>query len=139
MIERSNSPWALNRRPIPVGDLAGVDLNLDRFGGVFVRNSGSDSATVSRVAASTSAVTLAAVSGPTYASLGARTGVSIYNDSAADLYVKLGTGASTTDFTVKIPPDGLYETPYGLFGTTITGVWTSAVGAAQVTIFERDF
>lgn len=138
MIERSNSPWALVRRPIPVGDQAGTGINLDRFGGVYMRPQGSDSASVSRVPASVTTVTLATNAGPTYVTLGARTGVSVYNDSTADLYLKLGTGASTTDFTVKIPAGGLYETPYGLFGVTITGVWSSATGAAQVTIFERD-
>ena len=85
-------------------------------------------ATVSSVAASVSAVTLIA-NQPNGVS--ART---IHNDSTATLYVKFGTAASTTDYTVKIPPDGYFEVPGpGPYGGIITGIWTSAVGNARCT------
>ena len=61
-----------------------------------------------------------------------RKGLLIYNDSSAYQYVKLGVGASTTDFTVRLTPRMFYE---------VQPVWTgqvdvissSAVGAIQVT------
>ena len=61
-----------------------------------------------------------------------RAGASIYNDSTASLYVKLGSGASTTSFTVKLNKDDYYEIPYGYTGI-VHGYWSSASGAARVT------
>lgn len=52
---------------------------------------------------SAGATTIAAVNA-------ARVGLFIYADGDA-LYVKLGTGATTTDFTVKIDPGGYWECP----------------------------
>jgi hypothetical protein len=84
--------------------------------------------TVASVSASTSAVTLLALN-PNNVS--ART---VYNDSTADLYLKFGTGASTTSFTVKLPASSYYEVPGpGPYGGEITGMWSAANGAARVT------
>lgn len=84
--------------------------------------------TVTSVAASTSAVTLLAHQ---------PNGVSarlVYNDSSAALYLKFGSAASTSDFTVKIPADSLFEVPgTGPYGGVVTGVWASATGNARVT------
>lgn len=84
--------------------------------------------TVASVSASASTVTLFA-SQPN--------GVSarmLHNDSTATLYLKFGSAASTTDFTVKVPADGYYEVPGpGPYGGIITGVWSSATGAARCT------
>lgn len=58
----------------------------------------------------------------------------VYNDSSADLYLKYGTGASTTVFLVKIGPGGLYEFPNDpIYAGPVTGVWSSATGAAMCT------
>jgi hypothetical protein len=72
-----------------------------------------------------------------------RIGLSIYNDSTADLYVKLGAGASTSSFTVIVPAAGFYEVsvgdvdddgePTGCYSGIITGVWASVNGYALVT------
>lgn len=59
-----------------------------------------------------------------------RLGATIYNDSAADLYVKLGATASTTSFTVKVFQDGLFVIPFGYTGV-IDCIWSSASGAAR--------
>lgn len=84
--------------------------------------------TTATVAASTSAVTLIA-----HQPNGVSTRT-IYNDSSADLYVKFGTAASPTDFTVKIPAGGYYEVPgTGPYGGIITGIWSAAVGNARCT------
>jgi hypothetical protein len=62
-----------------------------------------------------------------------RLGATIYNDSTATLYVKLGTTATTTDFTVILAPGGYYEVPFGYTGR-IDGIWASdQSGAARIT------
>jgi len=61
-----------------------------------------------------------------------RLGAMIYNDSTATLYVKLGTTASLTSYTVQIAPLGYYEVPYGYTGN-IDGIWSSANGNARIT------
>lgn len=82
-------------------------------------------ATLSNVAGSASSVTL-------LASNTSRRGMTIYNDSSAVLYVKFGTTASTTSFTVKMAADTYYEAPFGYTGV-IDGIWASATGSARIT------
>jgi hypothetical protein len=57
----------------------------------------------------------------------ARLGATIYNDSSALLYLKLGAGASLTNFTIKLFPFTYYEIPYGYSGE-IDGFWSIAFG-----------
>jgi hypothetical protein len=80
--------------------------------------------TVSTVAASASSVTL-------LSSTSLRLGATIYNDSTAVLYIKLGTTASSSSFTIKLQPDGYYEVPFGYTGR-IDGIWASATGNARI-------
>lgn len=61
-----------------------------------------------------------------------RRGASVYSDSSATLYLKLGSGASPTSWTLKMTADDYYETPYGYSGP-IYGYWDSATGTAYVT------
>ncbi|HVI41776.1 MAG TPA: hypothetical protein VM577_14080 [Anaerovoracaceae bacterium] len=63
-----------------------------------------------------------------------RTGATIFNDSLQILYVKLGITASTSSFTVRILPNGYYETPFGYTGE-IDGIWDGASGNARITEF----
>jgi hypothetical protein len=86
---------------------------------------GAATATTSNVAASATSVQLLAANA-------ARKGATCYNDSAADCYLKLGTTASATSFTVKLGPFAYYEIPFGYTGR-VDGVWSSAAGAARVT------
>lgn len=60
-----------------------------------------------------------------------RLGATVYNDSSALLYVKLGATASRTDFTIKIFPLSYYEVPYGYTGQ-IDAIWSSANGFARI-------
>lgn len=80
--------------------------------------------TTSSVSGSASSVTL-------LPSNGTRLGATIYNDSGALLYVKLGTTASITDYTIKMFPLGYYEVPYGYTGR-IDGIWSVASGNARI-------
>jgi len=61
-----------------------------------------------------------------------RLGAAIYNDSSADLYLKLGTTASTSSFTVKMAANSYYEVPFSYTGE-IDGIWSSATGNARIT------
>ena len=61
-----------------------------------------------------------------------RLGAMVYNDSAAILYLKLGTGASLTSYTVRMTPYAYYEIPYAYIGT-IHGYWATSTGNARVT------
>ena len=84
--------------------------------------------TTSSVAGSVSVQTL-------IASNANRLGGTVYNDSSAVLYIKLGPSASTSDFTALIASNssgvgGYYEIPFGYTGI-VTGVWSSAAGNAR--------
>jgi hypothetical protein len=85
----------------------------------------SGSATTTRVDASIVSVTLKAPNAN-------RKGITIYNDSTAVLYVKLGANVNSTDFTVKLYKDDTYEAPFAWIGE-ISGIWAVADGAAQIT------
>lgn len=58
---------------------------------------------------------------------------SVYNDSTATLYLKYGTAASTTSYTVQIPAGGYYEFPQPVFDGAVEGTWSAANGAARCT------
>lgn len=88
----------------------------------------STSANVAGVASSASSVTILA--GNAY-----RKGASIMNQSTAILYLDMsgGTAAATTGaHSVEIAANGYFEVPYGYTGS-ITGIWASANGFANVT------
>lgn len=61
-----------------------------------------------------------------------RKGFRIYNDSTATLYVKYGSTASTTSYTIKLFPEGmLFEDGYN---GRVDGIWSAdASGAARIT------
>ena len=61
-----------------------------------------------------------------------RIGATIFNDSNAILYVKFGTGASSTSFTIRVPANGYYEVPFRYRGQ-INGYWSVAIGNARIT------
>jgi hypothetical protein len=85
--------------------------------------------------ASTSSVTSVAGNAGNVTLLAANTGrlgATIYNDSTAILYLKLGVTASATSFTSKIQPESYYEVPFNYIGI-IDGIWASAVGNARIT------
>lgn len=82
-------------------------------------------ATLTNVVGSATSVTLLPAAN-------ARTFAAVYNDSTAILYVKLGTTASATSFTVPLAASAYYEIPGGYTGR-VDGVWVSATGNARVT------
>lgn len=90
---------------------------------------------VSAIAASTIATATSIASATTSTSLLAansnRKGVTILNNSTANLFVELGSTASTTAYTVKINSGGYYEVPFNYVGA-ISGIWDNANGNALV-------
>lgn len=76
--------------------------------------------------AATSSVTLveaASTEGTTLqAANNNRLALAVYNNSTLDLYLKLGSGASSTSFTLIIAPNGYYEVP-GHYTGVVTGTW----------------
>ncbi len=66
------------------------------------------------------------------ASNASRLGATIFNDSSAILYLKLGTTASTTSYTAQLASNAYYEVPFNYTGA-IDGIWASATGNARIT------
>lgn len=62
-----------------------------------------------------------------------RLGAQILNDSTSVLYVKLGSAASATSYTLAMAPGSYYELPSPAYTGLITGIWVSANGNARVT------
>lgn len=87
----------------------------------------SSSATLTNVAGSASSVSLL-LANPN------RLGAIFFNDSASILYLKFGTIASTSSYTVQIPSNGYYELPRAhLYIGAIDGIWSAAAGAVRIT------
>ena len=83
-------------------------------------------ATVATVASSASSVALFA------ANSGAR-GRSVWNDSTQVLYLKYGTTASTSSYTVQLAAGAYFEFPQGLYAGAVDGIWAAANGNARTT------
>lgn len=86
----------------------------------------STTATLTNVSASASSVQLLAANAN-------RVGLIIFNDSTSSLYMKFGTTASTTNFTLKVFQGSSYEMTLPIFTGRIDGVWDVAVGSARIT------
>lgn len=94
---------------------------------IITKGTLSSTATTSQVADTASSTTLLSLNAN-------RLGATITNDSTANLYVKLGTTASLTDYTVRIIQYGYYEVPYNYTGR-IDGIWATnpSSGSARIT------
>ncbi len=95
-------------------------------GAVTVIPSKPATATLANVASSGTSVTLQAANS-------GRMGWSVYNDSTSVLYLKYGTTASATSYTVLIPAGGYFEIAAPVYTGRIDGIWASANGNARVT------
>lgn len=111
--------------PYPV--TTGVQAAISGVWG-FESRAHTNAPTVAQVAASASNTTLKA-------SNTNRRGLAVYNDADKALYLKLGTTASTTSFTVKIAAGGYYEIPqFPTYTGQVDGIWdTGPTGNAYVT------
>jgi len=91
-----------------------------------VSRSGDFSATITSVASSATNVTLIAANG-------AANGRAVFNESTAVLYLKFGSAASITSYTVQVAAQGYYEFPLPLYAGQVDGLWATANGAARIT------
>jgi hypothetical protein len=91
---------------------------------VTVTTQTSSSATPSTVAASVTSGTIVAANSN-------RKGLTIWNDSTANLHIDFDASVSTTDYAVKIAAGGYYEMPFNYTGI-ISGIWDTANGNARV-------
>lgn len=80
----------------------------------------SSTSTVTAVGDSASSVTLKAANA-------SRKGLTIFNDSTAVLYIKLGAVASTSSYTFRAVQYAYYEVPFGYTGI-VDGIWASDAG-----------
>lgn len=105
-------------------------LLVDATGALLVTSTptAATTSTLTNVAASATSVSLLVANT-------ARIGAIIVNDGNARLYVKFGTTASLTSYTVQIPAGGYYEVPFGYVGD-IDGIWSTANGNARITELE---
>jgi hypothetical protein len=103
-------------------------IRADAVGSMYVRPFGTSTSAVTSVSGATSSTSLLA------AKL-TRAQATFYNDSTANLYLKLGATASTTSFTVKIAAGGYYELPTagGVYTGAVDGIWDAANGAVRIT------
>jgi len=62
-----------------------------------------------------------------------RIGFVVHNTSAGNLYVKLGTGASTTDYTYLLASGWHLESMAAPYTGIITALWATADNPAKVT------
>ena len=94
--------------------------------GVPVTMNGTQSATVTSVAASASSVQLLALNSNRRAAV-------FYNDSTSAVYIKYGTTASTSSFTYKILGGGTHEMVNHPYQGRIDAIWDSATGNMRIT------
>ena len=92
--------------------------------------SAEQAATVTSVAASAASVEIFPAILPSTWSANGR---AVFNDSTAVLYLKFGTTASETSYTVQIAAGGYYEFPQPLYAGEVDGIWASANGSARTT------
>lgn len=85
--------------------------------------------------ATVTTVPVAAVVVTLLAANAGRLGALVYNDSNQRLYVKLGAGASTANFTVRLDPQAYYELPFPVYTGQITAV-RAAGPATSVQVTE---
>lgn len=84
-------------------------------------------ATLSNVSSSASSVTILAANT-------ARLQAMIFNDSTSVLYLKFGTTASSSSYTVQLASNAYYELNIpNVYTGKIDGIWASANGNARVT------
>lgn len=88
------------------------------------------SATVSSVASAVTTQTIAAANDN-------RTQLCVFNDSTANCFLKFGSAASTSSYTIKIAAGGYYEVAGGstVYSGIVTAVWDAVNGSARVTEF----
>ena len=61
-----------------------------------------------------------------------RYGAAVYNESGATCYLKLGSAATLTDYTLQVAVGGYYEVPFFYTGI-LTGITSAGTAVLRVT------
>lgn len=101
-------------------------LKTSTAGELQTNQAGATTSAVTSVAGSATSVSLLAANA-------ARKQATVYNESTANLYLKLGATASITSYTVKITAGGYYELPRSGYTGAVDGIWDAANGNARIT------
>lgn len=121
--------WGVRRDAAVASASATGDYNeirVDQFGQLATVPGASGTDTITRVAASATSVSLLAANT-------SRKGAIFYNESTAILYLKYGTAATNTSYTVQIAAGGYFELPSPVRQGAIDGIWAAANGAVMIT------
>lgn len=126
-VTQSTSPWIVAGGGTAGTPATGV-VTVQGISGMtplsVISNKAATSA-VTSVASSASNVTL-------LASNANRVFASIYNDSSKQVFIKLGTTASNTSFSILLMPNSYWEVPSDYTGQ-IDAIWSAANGNARIT------
>jgi hypothetical protein len=125
-VDARSQPGGDLRQVVTIGDgdltpIAPVDA-----AGLQTRPGKAAASSTARVTAATSSTLLLAANT-------ARLTATVFNDSSAELYLKYGSGATSTSKKLTVPSKGFWEMPPGSTYTgVIHGAWASATGAADI-------
>lgn len=103
------------------GSVALLEEPIEVSGTISLSPEANASASVSLVAASATSVTLLAANAD-------RRGATFFYEGNKNLYLKLGTPASTTSYTVRMGNAGYYEVP-AFYTGIVTGIWDKTGGS----------
>ncbi len=144
---QGTSPWVVDQQSTADLDYdtgggtvnqAVVGLALPGVGGPVAGGTTTDPVVVkARPSATPTRTSVASTTTPGTTILAAnagRLGAMVYNDSNQVLYLAFGSGATSTDFSVRMTAQSITEVPFSYTGV-LTGVWNAANGAARVTEF----
>lgn len=93
------------------------------------RNPSNGTASLTSVSATSGSVVLAS-------SNEIRKSLSVFNDATVSLYLKMGTTASSTSFSLKLAAGGYWESAASIYTGRVDGIWDSSpTGAARITEF----
>ena len=106
--------------PLNIAIVDGSGVQITSFGGVS-----SSAPSNSSVSVTTSNTTVSS-------SNTNQKGLTIYNESGAIAYIKLGSTASTSSYSIQIAIGGYYEVPFGYTGN-IDGITSSGTAILRVT------
>jgi hypothetical protein len=118
--------------------LSSIDGKLNSLGQKTMANSvpvtlASDQVPLVAATSTVTSVSVTTSSTSLLASNANRKGASFYNDGGADIYLKLGTTASSSSFTVKMPANAFYELPVPLYTGAIEAIAVSGTRTVRIT------
>lgn len=70
------------------------------------------------------------------ASNASRKGATFYNNSAEDVFIKFGTSASPTSFTIKLIPDDFWNIPQPVYTGIVTAYCTAGIASDLLQVSE---